>query len=359
MLLLRKFSFSGGMNTNEKYMKRSLELARLGAGEVSPNPMVGCVIVHEGKIIGEGFHRKYGGPHAEVNAIHSVKNPEFLKESTLYVTLEPCAHYGLTPPCSDLIVEKQIPKVVIGTVDPFAEVAGKGIEKMKKTGIKVEVGILQEECREINKRFFTFHEKGRPYIFLKWAQTQDGFIDKERVSEDFGEPTWITGDLALRLVHKIRSEEDAILVGRKTAEKDNPSLTVRHWTGKNPTRLVIDNGLQLNNDLNLFNGSAKTLVFNSLKSENLENLLFIKTDNKKNTLSQILEEMHKQRILSVIVEGGKQLLESFIEQNLWDEAHVFTGPKFFGTGIQAPKISGNLVSTEKLDNDTLFVFKPL
>ena len=339
-------------------MKRCLELARLGAGKVAPNPMVGCVIVFNGKIIGEGFHRKYGEAHAEVNAINSVKNKELLKESTLFVTLEPCAHFGLTPPCSDLIIEKQIPKVIIGTIDPFAAVAGKGIEKLKKAGIQVEVGFLEKECREINKRFFTFHEKSRPYIILKWAQTQDKFIDIERTLEEYGAPTWITGDLALRLVHKIRSEESAILIGRKTAEKDNPSLSVRHWSGKNPLRLVIDKQLQLNQSLNIFDGSEKTIIFNTLKNEVIGNLSYIKTDAAKNTILQVLEELYRQNILSVIVEGGKQLLESFIELNLWDEAHVFVGSKFFGSGVQAPKLKGKLIASEHLDNDRLFIFAP-
>ena len=346
------------MHNNEKYMKRCLELAQLGAGKVAPNPMVGCVVVFNRKIIGEGFYRKYGGAHAEVNAINSVKNQEILKESILFVTLEPCAHFGLTPPCSNLIIEKQIPKVIIGTVDPFAAVAGNGIEKLKKAGVQVEVGIMEKECREINKRFFTFHEKGRPYIILKWAQTQDRFIDVERSSEDYGEPTWITGDLALRLVHKIRSEESAILIGRETARKDNPSLSVRHWTGRNPLRLVIDNKLQLQENLKLFDGSEKTIIFNTLKNEEKKNLCYIKFGGTENTIPQILNELYRQKILSVIVEGGKQLLESFIELKLWDEAHVFTGPKFSGSGVQAPKIKGKVIASERLDNDQLFVFAP-
>ncbi|MBN1987455.1 MAG: bifunctional diaminohydroxyphosphoribosylaminopyrimidine deaminase/5-amino-6-(5-phosphoribosylamino)uracil reductase RibD [Prolixibacteraceae bacterium] len=345
------------MNTNKKYMARALELARLGAGEVSPNPMVGCVIVHRGKIIGEGFHQKYGQPHAEVNAINSVKNQELLKQSTLYVTLEPCAHHGLTPPCSDLIVEKQIPRVVIGTVDPFASVAGKGIEKLKKGGVEVELGMMERECREINKRFFTFHEKKRPFVILKWAQTQDGFIDVERSPQDFGEPTWITGSLALRLVHKIRSEEDAILVGRKTAGKDNPSLTVRNWYGRNPLRAVIDNRLQLPGTLHLFNREEKTLVFNTLKNATEKNLVYIKIPDSGNTPEQILDYFYSLNILSVIVEGGSQLLESFIATRLWDEAHVFVGGKFFFGGVKAPQIKGELVAAEWLDNDRLVVFR--
>lgn len=337
-------------------MKRCLELARLGAGSVAPNPMVGSVIVFREKIIGEGFHQKYGEPHAEVNAVNSVLKPELLRESTLYVTLEPCAHQGLTPPCSNLIIEKQIPRVVIGTVDPFSEVAGKGIEKLRKAGVNVELGILEKECRELNKRFFTFHEKKRPFVILKWAQTLDGFIDIDRGQENFGEPTWITGNLALRMVHKIRSEESAILVGTHTAEKDNPSLTVRHWSGNNPVRAVVDRNLRLSQELNLFDGKAKTLVFNALKSEEDFPVERIKINFENNIPGQILEELYNRKIISIIVEGGRQLLESFIHQNLWDEAHVFFGNKFFYSGIPAPKIPGKFASGETLDNDWLQVF---
>ena len=345
------------METDEKYMKRCIELARLGAGSVAPNPMVGCVIVYRGKIIGEGFHQKYGEAHAEVNAINSVNQPELLRESTLYVSLEPCAHHGLTPPCSDLIVEKQIPRVVIGTIDPFSKVAGKGIENLRKNGIEVTVGILEIECRVLNKRFFTFHEKKRPYVILKWAQTLDGFIDIYRSNNDFGEPTWITGSLALRLVHKIRSEEGAVLVGTNTAEKDNPSLTVRHWAGENPVRAVIDKKLRLAPTLNLFDGTSETLVFNAEKNEETEGIDWVKIDFEREITTQILEILHQRNILSVIVEGGKQLLESFIWQNLWDEAQIFTGNKIFCNGIPAPKISGKLITQELLDDDRLVVLE--
>ncbi len=337
-------------------MNRCIELARLGAGNVAPNPMVGCVIVCRGKIIGEGFHQKYGESHAEVNAVNSVENPELLKESTLYVSLEPCAHHGLTPPCTDLILEKQIPRVVIGTIDPFSEVAGKGIDKLRKAGIEVEVGMMKKECRELNKRFFTFHEKKRPYIILKWAQTPDGFIDIDRNREDFGEPTWITGDLALRLVHKIRSEEEAILVGTNTAEKDNPSLTVRHWQGKNPVRAVIDKNLRLPETLNLFDGTQKTLVFNSIKNGENESVEWIQIDFNNEIIHQILSELYNRKILSLIVEGGKQLLESFIQTGLWDETHVFAGNKFFYSGIEAPRIRGQQIEFEMFGNDRLYVF---
>lgn len=338
-------------------MYRCLELARLGAGRVAPNPMVGCVIVHQGEIIGEGFHRDYGKAHAEVNAINAVKNQELLVESTIYVSLEPCAHRGLTPPCSELIIGKKIPKVVIGTIDPFNAVAGKGIEKLQKAGVTVTTGVLEKECREINKRFITFHEKKRPYVILKWAQTLDGFIDIERTRTNYGQPTWITGDLALRLVHKIRSEENAILVGRKTALKDNPSLTTRHWPGHSPVRLLIDKNLQLPKSLHLFDNSHKTFVFNAKKNSVELNLYFVKIDFEKNIINQITDFLYHEKILSVIVEGGKQLLESFIELDLWDEAHVFTGNKFFSRGIKAPPVLGKLVASEKLDNDVLHVFR--
>ncbi|MEZ5106504.1 MAG: bifunctional diaminohydroxyphosphoribosylaminopyrimidine deaminase/5-amino-6-(5-phosphoribosylamino)uracil reductase RibD [Draconibacterium sp.] len=345
------------MMSLEKYMLRCLELAEKGAGNVSPNPMVGCVIVHRGEIIGEGFHEKHGEAHAEVNAINSVVNQELLKESTLYVTLEPCAHWGLTPPCSNLIIEKQIPKVIIGTVDPFEQVAGKGIEKMQKAGIDVQVGMMEKECREINKRFFTFQEKKRPYIFLKWAQTSDGFIDIKRTVENYGEPTWITGEKALLQVHEMRAKEDAILVGTNTALKDNPSLTVRHCKGKNPLRIVLDNQLRLPHNLNLFDNSTATLVFNSVKNDWQNNTEFVKIDFAEKVVEQIIEKLYERKIQSLIVEGGKQLLESFMKAGIWDEAHVYIGPKLFGNGIEAPQTPEQLVDYKKMGDDELYIYK--
>ena len=338
-------------------MKRCLELAQLGAGNVSPNPMVGCVIVKHDQIIGEGFHEKYGQAHAEVNAINAIKNRELLNESSLYVSLEPCAHYGLTPPCADLIVANKIPHVVIGTVDSFAKVAGKGIERMIKAGIDVQVGIIEKECRELNKRFFTFHEKKRPYIILKWAETKDGFIDFDRTKKEFGEPTWITGEKALVRVHQMRAVEDAILVGTNTALKDNPSLTVRHCAGRNPVRLVLDNHLRLPNHLHLFDNSVKTIVFNSVKNEETGNVEFVKIDFGKKMIPQIKKILFQKNIQSLIVEGGKQLLESFIDSNNWDEAHRFVGNKLFSNGIKAPEISGKIIHSEKLDSDQLFIYQ--
>ena len=340
-------------------MHRCLELAKEGAGKVSPNPMVGCVIVHRGVIIGEGYHEKYGEAHAEMNAINSVGNQELLKNSELYVTLEPCAHYGLTPPCSNLIIEKQIPKVLVGTIDPFAEVAGKGIERMRKAGIDVQVGILENECREINKRFFTFHEKKRPYIFLKWAQTNDGFIDIDRSSEQYGQPFWITGGEGLKRVHQMRAEEDAIMVGTETALKDNPSLTVRHVNGKNPIRIVLDNQLRLPKSLNLFDYSTPTFVFNSLKNQSDRNLTFIQIDFNENVPYKIMDELYRQNIQSVIIEGGKQLLESYLKIGLWDEAFVFVGDKEFHSGIAAPQSPEQLAHFEMLGKDELYIYRNL
>jgi diaminohydroxyphosphoribosylaminopyrimidine deaminase/5-amino-6-(5-phosphoribosylamino)uracil reductase len=313
------------------------------------------VIVHNGIIIGEGYHEKYGQAHAEVNAIRSVKNPDLLKESTLYVSLEPCAHFGKTPPCSDLIIEKGIPRVVIGTLDPFAEVAGKGIEKMRKAGIEVEVGLLEKKCRTLNRRFFTFHEKKRPYIILKWAQTLDGFIDTDR--SETVHPTWITNALAKRLVHKQRSEESAILIGTNTAQYDNPALTVREWSGTQPIRMVIDRVGRLNPGLQIFDRKSPTWVFTSVEMEGSENLEYIRLDFGQNILPQMMDELYRRNILSVIVEGGSKLLNSFIELNLWDEAFVYTGNQFFGKGVAAPHISGKTLAYRKLDDCKLHVLK--
>jgi diaminohydroxyphosphoribosylaminopyrimidine deaminase / 5-amino-6-(5-phosphoribosylamino)uracil reductase len=344
------------MSVNEKYMLRCLELARLGAGNVAPNPMVGCVVVYGGKIIGEGFHQFFGGLHAEVNAINSVTNQELLKRSTLYVSLEPCSHFGKTPPCTDLILSKKIPEIVIGTIDPYGEVAGKGLEKLRRAGLNVAVGLLEPECRELNKRFFTFHEKKRPYIILKWAQTLDGFIDI-RGKKQVGSPTWITRELARKLVHKIRSEEDAILVGTNTAEMDDPSLNVYNWSGRNPVRIVLDRLLRLPSTLKLFDNSSRTLVFNAKKTGTENSTEFIKIDFAKTIVPQILRELFLRQIQSVIVEGGKQLLDSFITENLWDEAHIFIGNKVFQKGIEAPRLTGPLVSETLLDTDWLKVFR--
>lgn len=343
------------MSTPAIFMQRCLELALLGMGDTAPNPMVGCVIVCNGVIIGEGYHEKYGGPHAEVNAINSVRTPELLAQSTLYVSLEPCAHYGKTPPCADLIIASRIPRVVIGTVDPFATIAGKGIERMQKAGIEVEVGLLEAECRQGNRRFFTFHEKKRPYILLKWAQTLDGFIDTDR-SETL-HPIWITNALSKRLVHKQRSEESAILIGTNTAKYDNPALTVREWTGNQPIRMVIDRTGRLDARLHLFDHKTLTWVFTGIEIPDSENLKYITLDFDRNILPQLLSELYRHNILSVIVEGGSELLNSFLESDLWDEAFVYTGNQFFGRGVAAPDISGDTLAIEMLDDCRLHVIR--
>ena len=333
-------------------MNRCLELASKGLESVSPNPMVGSVIVYQGEIIGEGYHKEYGKEHAEVNAITSVKDKSLLKDSTLYVNLEPCAHFGKTPPCSNLIIEHKIPKVVIGCVDSFSDVNGKGIIKMEKAGIKVSVGVLEKESRELNKRFFTFHEKKRPYIILKWAESKDGFI----APKDQTAPFWMTCSDSKKLVHQYRAEEDAILVGRITAEKDNPSLTVREVTGKNPTRIVIDKDLKLSKKLNLFNNQAKTIIFNTLKTKEIDSNYYIKI-NFNNLIENILQELYKQNIQSLIIEGGAKTLQSFIDKKLWEEARIFTANRTLVEGVKAPTLDGEIIFETKIDEDQLEIIK--
>ena len=340
------------MYVNEKYMRRCLELAKKGIGTTRPNPSVGAVIVHNDKIIGEGFTSAYGGSHAEVNAIHSVKDQALLKEATIYVTLEPCSHFGKTPPCSDLIIEKQIPNVVIGTIDTHSVVAGKGIEKLKKNGCNVVVGVLEEECKLHHKRFFTVQNKNRPYVILKWAETADGFIaPKEKENQA---PVWISNEYAKQLVHKWRAEEHAILVGTHTVLADNPKLNVRSWTGNNPVRVVIDRSLKLDTNLAVFDESVKTIVITSLDKESIhENLIFEKVNFKKELPKQILEVLSKHKIQSVIVEGGAVTLQSFIKDNLWDEARVFIGNNEFVEGVKAPILNARLEKEEIITNNIL------
>jgi len=345
-------------DVDEKFMRRAIEIARLGMGNVSPNPMVGCVIMHNGVIVGEGYHREYGKSHAEVNAINSLNNKDLLKESTLYVTLEPCSHYGKTPPCADLILLHHIPRVVIGTVDPFAQVAGSGIERLQSGGCNVVNGCLERQCIELNRRFFIFHQKKRPYIILKWAQTADGFIDIDRTKEHYGQPTWITNDLSRIAVHKMRTDESAILVGTNTARKDNPSLTVREWSGKPPLRLLIDKDLKLSSELALFDRSVPTIVYTSINVSDKNNLVFKQILFDGNELEQILDDLHDRGILSLIVEGGLTLLNSFIVRNIWDEARVFIGNCNFYNGIKAPAFDALIVKSEEFDDSRMFVFHP-
>lgn len=340
-------------------MRRALQLAKLGAGFVSPNPMVGAVIVCDDKIIGEGYHQKYGQAHAEVNAVNQVLNnfynaADLFKQATIYVTLEPCAHYGKTPPCADLIVKHQIPNVVIGCRDPFDQVNGRGIEKLKNAGINVTVGILEAECLDLNKRFFTKVQKQRPYIILKWAQTADGFFAPADNSQ-----FWITGEASRRLVHQWRGEEDAILIGKNTALIDNPQLNVRYGPGKSPKRVVIDRNLELPPDLNLFDQSVETFVFNAIKTDTNGNVKNIALEDFDNFVPQyILFQLYLQDVQSVIIEGGAKTLGAFIDAGLWDEARIFTGKATLKIGIKAPVIEGDIISTDSVGEDELRIIKP-
>ncbi len=317
-------------------MQRCLDLAAHGLGKVAPNPMVGAVVVHDEKIIGEGYHEVYGQAHAEVNAIAQVRDKELLSESTLYVNLEPCSHHGKTPPCADLIISYQIPRVVIANQDPFPAVAGRGIARLRKAGVEVITGVLEKEAYELNKRFMIFHTQQRPYVILKWAETKDGFIDQKRLPNDDQKPQWITNQLSKRLVHKWRTEEQAIMVGTNTALYDNPQLTARLWEGKDPLRILLDRHLRLPKDLFLFDQSVPTLVFTEQERESIHQLEYIRIPFDQNELKAVMHELYHRTIQSIIVEGGSELLQSFLEQNLWDEARVFIGNKHFRHGVSAP-----------------------
>ncbi|MCT4639607.1 MAG: bifunctional diaminohydroxyphosphoribosylaminopyrimidine deaminase/5-amino-6-(5-phosphoribosylamino)uracil reductase RibD [Bacteroidales bacterium] len=351
-------------NNDIQYMRRCIELAAQGEGHTYPNPMVGSVIVHNNKIIGEGFHRKYGEVHAEVNAINSVEDKSLFKESTIYVNLEPCAHHGKTPPCADLIVQHKFKRVVIGCRDSFKEVDGKGIEIIKNAGIEVTTGILEEESIFLNRRFFTFHNNKRPYIILKWAQTADGYIDSER-EEDNNSPKWITNDLARALVHRWRSDEMGIMIGTNTALMDNPKLNVREWTPNNPTRIILDRTLRLPVSLNIFDNSQPTRIYignnasakkNKKEFTETENLKILNIDYAKDVISQVMTDLYEQGIQSVIVEGGTKLIESFYKNNCWDESRVFVGNTFFAKGVKAPEVKGKHLSTKHIDNCNLYTY---
>ena len=331
------------MNIHEKYINRCIEIAKNGLGSTAPNPMVGCVIVHDNKIIGEGFTSLYGGKHAEVNAIESVSDETLLKKATLYVTLEPCSHFGKTPPCSDLIIKKEIPHVVIGTTDIHSKVAGEGVKKLQASGCHIELGVLENECKYHHKRFFTFHNKKRPFIILKWAETTDGFIAPETKQEQ--KPVWITNSYCRQLVHKWRAEEQAILVGANTVLEDNPSLTVRSWTGKNPTRVVLDITSSLTDSYNVFNSEVETLRIT-------ESDINFNT----NLAAQICNYLYSKDIQSIIIEGGCKTLQTFIDEGIWDEARVFTGTSTFTKGIKAPSFLGRQISEEDILNDILKIY---
>jgi diaminohydroxyphosphoribosylaminopyrimidine deaminase/5-amino-6-(5-phosphoribosylamino)uracil reductase len=333
------------------YMERALELAALGREWVSPNPMVGCVIVHDDKIIGEGFHQKFGEPHAEVNAVNSVEDQSLLPESTVYVTLEPCSHYGKTPPCAELLIKHKVKKVVICNEDPFPKVAGKGIQMLKDAGIEVVTGLLSEKGEELNKRFLKANRTGLPYIILKWAETADGFI-----SNADGSPVKISNTTTDVTVHRWRAEEDAILVGKNTVISDNPRLNVRYWIdGKNPVRVILDSSLELSREHHVFDGSQKTFVFNSVLPKVEDTVEFIQSNN----LVDILKELKTRGINSVLVEGGLKVHESFISQGLFDEIRVIKSPKILNQGISAPILPRHILLDKNIRilDDQIFFFK--
>lgn len=327
-------------------MQRALDLAERGKGTVRPNPLVGCVLVHDGKIIGEGYHQQYGGPHAEVNAIASVTDPKLLADATAYVSLEPCSHWGKTPPCTNLLIEKGIKSVQVATLDLNPLVAGKGVQLLQDAGVEVTVGLLEQEARWQNRRFFCQQEKYRPYLILKWAQTQDGFLARENFDSK-----WISSIQSRQLVHQWRAEEQAILVGKNTALHDNPRLNVRDWSGSNPIRVVLDSRLELPANLNLFDQQIPTLCYTTLKNESLPNLEWVKLPQL--SLEALLADLHARNIQSVLIEGGSQVLQQFLTAGLWDEARVFTSPLTFERGIAAPTLTQLPAETYAVGEDQL------
>ncbi len=339
------------MSSDEKYMQRALQLAKLGGVSVSPNPLVGAVIVHQDEIIGEGYHQKFGEAHAEVNAVNSVKDKSLFPESTIYVTLEPCSHFGKTPPCADLLVRSQFKRVVIAQIDPFSEVSGRGIEKLRNAGIQVDCGILETEAKELNKRFITFHTKKRPFVTLKWAQTSDGFMDRDRSEQNQTGINWISQPETQVITHQLRTSEQAILVGWRTVQNDNPSLTARAFSGTNPIRIVLDPQLQASQNATLFTDGLRTLILNG-KEENVSGpVQYVKLENF--SPESILSKLHELQINSVIIEGGAFTLTQFIESGLWDEALVIVGEHEFKSGMKAPVLSKMINHQVPFGNDLL------
>lgn len=340
------------MGHHEIFMKRCLQLAANGLGTTYPNPIVGSVIVYDGKIIGEGWHQKAGQAHAEVNAVNSVKDKSLLKKATIYVTLEPCSHFGKTPPCCDLIIENEIPNVVVGCVDPNVQVAGKGIAKLQSAGKNVIVGILENECIRLNRRFFTFQNKKRPYIILKWAQSGDGFLSPKHKEET--RPVWLTNTYSRQLVHKWRTEEHAILIGTQTAIDDNPSLTARDWYGTNPVRIILDRAHRIPKENHIFDNQAKTIVLSEspLLDAETEIVAF-----DENMVGNICESLFRRNIQSVIVEGGGRVLQSFIEAGIWDEARVFTSDVLLGEGTKAPFLEQHPQQRSTIFGDGLLIYR--
>jgi diaminohydroxyphosphoribosylaminopyrimidine deaminase / 5-amino-6-(5-phosphoribosylamino)uracil reductase len=348
------------ISTSEYYMQRCLDLAVNALGAASPNPMVGAVIVYQDRIIGEGFHTGCGNPHAEVEAINIVKDHSLLPESTLYVNLEPCNHHGRTPPCTDLIIEKGIKKVVIGQSDPN-RIAGGGIERLRNHGVEVDTGVLESESRWLNRRFNTFHEQKRPYILLKWAQTTDGFMDSNRLAGDNRQPAWITDESCRRLVHKWRTEEGAILAGSRTVLLDNPQLNVRSWAGKDPVRITIDRAGSLTGDpaersIRIMDGTQSTLIYTLQERQSLKNLEYIRITDTQPVWQQVFADLYQREIQSLLIEGGPTLFKSLIEAGLWDEARVFIGPAWFGKGVKAPEFPYHQMEDTTIGNSRLLLF---
>jgi len=331
------------------YIQRCLQLAKNGMGRVAPNPMVGSVIVCNEQIIGEGYHRRFGGPHAEVNAIDSVTQPELLAHSTLYVNLEPCSHYGHTPPCAALIIKKKIPRVVIANIDPNPKVAGRGIQLLREAGIEVITGVLAKEGEWLNRRFFVYQRHRRPFVLLKWAQSADGYLDRLRENNCATPPVQLSTDFTKMLVHKTRTEESAIMVGTTTAVKDNPKLTAHKWIGENPLRVVVDRQLRIPSDYHLLDQSVPTIVYTDQVKENQHNLTYVTISFAENVIKQIMNDLFRRHILSIMIEGGEQLLRSFIQAGIWDEARVEIAPQWLGEGVKAPSLHGKIISQKIID----------
>ena len=342
------------MIVDEKYMRRALQLAQLGAGHTSPNPMVGAVIVGpDGTIIGEGWHRRCGEAHAEVNAVASVKDANRLKDSTIYVTLEPCSHYGKTPPCANMLIERGIPRVVVGCLDPFVKVAGRGVAMLRDAGVEVVVGVLEKECRALNERFMTAHTLGRPWVQLKWAQTADGFI---ALPPEAGEnPLHMSTPVTMRLMHRQRALCDAIVVGANTACIDNPSLTTRYWPGKSPLRVILSRNLSIPDNLNLLTDGLPTIVYNGVKNEITGAVEYVKLDTDKP--QRWLEDLYRRGVTSVMVEGGTRVLQGLIDAGIWDEARIEVSPRRVGQGVTAPVINGRIVARHLIDGNIITVIR--
>lgn len=338
------------MDFDQLMMKRCIELASNGLGMTYPNPVVGCVIVRNGQIISDGWHQKAGEAHAEVNAVNKIRDKEILKDCEIYVSLEPCSHFGKTSPCSDMIVRYGFKKVIVGISDPNSKVNGQGIKRIRDAGIEVKVGVLENECAELNKRFFCYHQNKRPYIVLKWAQTADGFMAAENPIQK-----WITNPYSKQLVHLWRSQEQSVLVGYKTAKVDNPQLNLRLWSGNQPVRVVIDRDLSLDQKLHLFDGSQKTIIFSEKENSSRPDVVQLKFD--ENLEESILNELYKSGLQSVIIEGGRKTLDGFINNDLWDEARVFSTAESWASGIKAPWVDGKLIGQKLIGSDRLKIFR--